>query len=375
MAAQAKQAYVPQRSAGNPPPHPKLPPPPHSSPRAVLPDDEPRLICPRSSIEREFDEWEGRNGSELMRNHDDQESGRVKSRFFGEWKRTDQAQSVSAPARELIGELLDIAGPGHHRYTADGRQCVAVIWAGQKHIAELLRLTVPGVRSRMRVAARAGLINRMKRPFGRSSLTVIELTLPSVAAAPIEEAPNAGQSDCSGSRRALKFHPSVRGSLNAQCVEVASHLSNAASNRSAETNQSHNHTDESAKGLSPSSGSKDTDTNATNEPTFNQKLQVRNALIDLGVTPTAAPKMQAMMDHRILAAIVTVVTLLKRQRAKSSEFFKSKAATGSWIGSIVFNGQQFGAWIRKDLEGDARGEKAMDYLDGACMIAEQEYPD
>ena len=219
MAAIAMQAYVPQRSAGNPPPHPKSPPPPHSSPRAELPDDEPRLICPRSSIEREFDEWEGRNGSELIRNHDDQESGRVKSRFFGEWKRTDQAQSVSAPARELIGELLDIAGPGHHRYTADGRQCVAVIWAGQKHIAELLRLTVPGVRSRMRVAARAGLINRMKRPFGRSSLTVVELTLPTVAAAPIEEAPNAGQSDCSGSRRALKFHPSVRGSLNAQCVD------------------------------------------------------------------------------------------------------------------------------------------------------------
>jgi len=374
MAAIAMQAYVPPRSVGNPPPHPKSQPSSHSSPRADLPDDEPRLICPRSSIESAFDEWEGRNGAELIRNHDDEESGRVKSRFFGEWKRTDQAQSVSAPARELIRELLDIAGPEHHRYTADGRQCVAVIWAGQKHIAELLRLTVPGVRSRMRVAARAGLISRMKRPFGRSSLTVVELTLPAVAAAPIEEAPNTGQSDCSGSRRALKFQPSVRGSLNAQCVEVASHLSNAASNRSAETNQSHHHTDESAKGLSPSSGSKDTDTNATNEPTFDQKSKVRTALIQLGVSPKAAAKMQASTEHRTLVAIVTVVEILRRQRP-TADFLKNPGARGAWIGSIVFRGKSFGAWIRNELEGNARAEAAIEVLDDAGMIDEEEYPD
>lgn len=298
----------------------------------------------------------------------------MKTRFVSEWLRTDQAKALSAPTRELIGELLDIAGPGHHRYTTDERQCVAVIWAGQKHIADLLGLTVPGVRSRMRIAARAGLISRMKRPFGRSSLTVVELTLPGVAAAPIEEAPNAGQSDCSGSRRALKFQPSVRGSLNAQCVEVASHLSNAASNRSAETNQNNRYTDESAKGLSPSSGSKDTDTDATDEPTFEQKGKVRTALIKLGVSAKAAAKMQASTEHRTLVAIVTVVELVRRQRP-TADFLKSPAARGAWIGSIVFKGKSFGAWIRNELEGNARAEAAMEVLDDAGMIDEQEYPD
>lgn len=296
----------------------------------------------------------------------------MKTRFFHKWERTPEARAVSAATRELVRAILNIAGQAHHRYTTDERRCVAVVWAGQRKVAERLGLSVHGVKQRMRVATRAGLIARTRRAYGRSSLTVLELVLPVPTP---ESVPNAGQSDGTGFQRETESDPTVGQSSIPESDRVQRDISHAAVGKSAAADSYTYHTDESAKGLSPSSGSKDTDTATTDEPTFAQKGKVRKALIQLGVTPNAAVKMQGSTDHRILAAIVTVAALLKEQRSTSSEFFKSKQATGAWIGSLVFKGKPFGAWIRKELEGDDRADKALDVLDDACMIAEQEYPD
>jgi hypothetical protein len=49
---------------------------------------------------------------------------------------------------------------------------------------------------------------------------------------------------------------------------------------------------------------------------------------------------------------------------------------GAWIGSILFKGKKFDAWIRNELEGiSGNVETALIHLDDAGMIEEQEYPD
>lgn len=292
----------------------------------------------------------------------------MKSRFFHKWERTPEARAVSAATRELVRAILNIAGESHHRYTTDERRCVAVVWAGQRKVADRLGLSVHGVKQRMRAATRAGLIARTRRAYGRSSLTVLELVLPEPTP---ESVPNAGQSDCSGSRRETELCPTVGQSSVPESDRVQHDISDSAVVKSAAADSYHHHTDSSVAGLSPSNGSNRT-TTATNEPTLTQKSNVRNALIRLGVSANAAVMMQRDHDHRILAAIVVVMRAIKSQRPKSEQA-KNPNAMGAWIGSIMFQGKPLDAWVRHDLDGDDRLDKALEVLDGACMIAEQEY--
>ena len=295
----------------------------------------------------------------------------MKSRFFHKWERTPEARAVSAATRELVRAILNIAGESHHRYTTDERRCVAVVWAGQRKVADRLGLSVHGVKQRMRAATRAGLIARTRRAYGRSSLTVLELVLPEPTP---ESVPNAGQSDCSGSRRETELCPTVGQSSVPESDRVQHDISHSAVGESAAADSYDHHTDSSVKGLSPSNGSNRT-TTATNEPTLTQKGNVRNALIRLGVTPNAAVEWQRDTDHNILASIVVVAATIKKLRPKSAQA-KDPKAMGAWIGSILFKGKKFDAWIRNELEGTSETvNTAIAYLDGAYMIAEEEYPD
>jgi hypothetical protein len=106
-----------------------------------------------------------------------------------------------------------------------------------------------------------------------------------------------------------------------------------------------------------------------------QKARVRECLVQLGVSPNAAVRMQGENDHTILQAIIVVAATIKKRRPTSPQA-KDPQAMGAWIGSILFKGKKFDAWIRNELEGiSGNVETALHYLDGAGMIAEQEYPD
>ena len=106
-----------------------------------------------------------------------------------------------------------------------------------------------------------------------------------------------------------------------------------------------------------------------------QKKRVRECLVELGVSPNAVVRMQAENDHNIVASIVVVAATIKKRRPTSPQA-KDPKAMGAWIGSILFKGKKFDAWIRNELEGiSGNVETALIHLDDAGMIEEQEYPD
>lgn len=324
-------------------------PPPHSPPRPVPPDDEPNLIC-SASVESLIKEMEVRKGVEFRRVHK-QESGYVKTGFVKEWLRTDQGKALPTSTRELISELLDIAGPECHRYTTDARHCVAVIWAGQKHIADALGLTVAGVRSRMRAAAKAGLINRTKRAYGRSSLTVVELTLPTAAKVLTDDqkVPNAVQSGRLGSRRALKLQRAVRCTSNAQCDAPSTHLSDAEESDQKKT---------SAAAVQPPAVP--TMAAPENPPAMTAAAAKVSASLEPEETAEQAARRQALMRHGITGKkLATLTTMPELDAATIDSTFRDDQRRGKGTGATILNLEALAAQRRIKAD-DAASDAASD---------------
>ena len=285
----------------------------------------------------------------------------MKYRTVARWNRSHQARTVSAAARELVAKLLDTAGPLDHRY-ADGRM-VAVLFKGQRALAEEMGMSVSGIKARMRTLEKAGIIARHRRTQGRNSITVVELL---TAPQPLKS---------QDSPRRTHPCPTVGHTL---VPPTDTPLSESSSSGASSSDKSASDTYDRESSLSgvrdAAAGGKEGTTKAPATPPqrFTRK-GVRDTLMELGVNPQTLLTMEKNHPGDVLAAVALVVKGFGIVRPNA----KILKNAGAWIGSILLQGKPFDAYVRDVLEQleDRNGNIAwsIEVLDTYGLMADTEY--
>lgn len=285
----------------------------------------------------------------------------MKHQALAAWRKSPQARTVSAAARELVEELVDRSGWDHKRYGPG--LMIAVTYKGQRALAEELRMSVRGVQARMRTLEKAGIIVRYKGIPGRNSLTVLEL----LTAPP-----------------PLKTQDSPRGTY--PCSTVAHTpvpqrdipLSQSSSSVTTDAEKSPSGTCDSESSLSgdhdAAAGGKEGTTEAPAAPPQRFTRQgVREALMGLGVNPQTLLTMEKNHPGDVLAAVALVIKGFRIVRPNA----KILKNAGAWIGSVLLQGKPFDAYVRDELEKleDRNGNIAwsIQVLDTYGLMADTEY--
>ena len=281
----------------------------------------------------------------------------MKYRTVARWNRSHQARTVSAAARELVAKLLDTAGPLDHRY-ADGRM-VAVLYKGQRALAEEMRMSVSGIKARMRTLEKAGIIARHRRAQGRNSITVVELLT--------EPQPLKSQD----LPRRTHPCPTVGHTLVPPTDTPLSESSSSESSLSERNPLSHDYDARVLSAVCDAAAGR----TATAPPPPGINVQaVRRMLTTLGVNPQTLLTIEGNHKPETIAAVVQAVALVKRDRPKSKAL-NNQAATGAMIGGILLKGNQFPAWMREAIENaNAPAEminRTLDRLEAADLIADR----
>ena len=339
----------------------------YSPPPAVQPPRPDGDRSRRKRIEARFVDAESRSGVKLTPPPDTKTGRKMKHRTVAAWKRGAQARTISAAGRELVEELIDTAGPLDHRY-ADGR-VVAVLYVGQRTLADRMGLTVRGVQARMRALVEAGIIARERRAQGRNSFTVVELLT----------APEPRKSQDLPRRTypcATDAHTPVPPSHTPLCESSSS---GSSSSDKIPLRRNDYDSESSLSGAHDAAAGGGEKANRTEPPPQRYTASgVRPQLIALGVNPQTLLTMEANHPTDVLAAVVIMVLGMKLARPNAA-MLKSEKSTGAWIGSILLKCNSIPAWVRDELEKlddpKDRFEWALNVLDQWGMIAEREYAD
>ena len=338
----------------------------YGSPPAVQPPRPDRDRTNRRRIEARFADAEARLGVKLEPPPDDKTGRKMKHKALAAWKRSPQARTVSAAARELVPELVDTAGWDHKRY-GDGLM-IAVTYKGQRALAKELGMSVSGIKARMRTLEKAGIIARKKGVPGRNSITVVELR---TAPPPLksQDLPR-GTHPC----------PTVGHTPVPQRDTPLSESSSSVTSHSEKSPSGNCDSESSLSGVhDAAAGGKEGTTEAPATPPrqFNRRA-LREALMELGVNRQTLPTLEKKHPEEVLAAVVYAINGFKKARP-NAKILKSERSTGAWIGSILLQDKPFAAYVRDELLtlDDPRGRIAwaVDVLEMCGMIADTEYAD
>lgn len=324
---------------------------------AVQPPQPDRDRSTRKRIEARFADVESRLGVKLNPPPDPKTGRKMKHKALMTWRKGAQARTISAAGRELVEELIDTAGKLDHRY-ADGRM-VAVLYVGQRTLAERMGLSVRGVQARMRALVDAGIIARQRRTQGRNSITVVEL-MTTLEPLKSQDLPRRTY-PC-----ATDAHTHVPQTHTPVCESSSSESSPSERNP-----LSH---DYDARVLSAACDADAGETATAPPPSPAGIVAVRRAMMVLGVNQQRFPTIEARHKPETIAGVVNAVQIAQKARP-TSKSLRDPEYTGELIGGILQKGNQFPAWMREVIENaNVKAEtieRTLSRLEAAELIADR----